>query len=263
MRLEYKFLVRNIDLDRLRKKILPFVDLDEYIKEESDNEYTVRSIYFDSSNFDYYHEKIDGIKIRKKLRIRSYDNQSDNNLVFLEIKNKYDNFIGKNRAPILFHDLGKLLNTNDIETYALTNNGYSNSIQDGGKFFFHIHKSGLKPTILIVYEREAFFSKFDNSLRITFDKNIRFYDHPQIDSLYRDEDLEHATPNHFVLELKFNNGYPRWLQEIIEEFNLVRRSVSKYTICIDSSQKINPMRKNLNSSNSSLFFDPNVEEGIF
>ena len=133
MRLEYKFLVNINDLERLREKLEPFVDLDPFVKEGIVNEYTVRSIYFDSSNFNFYHEKIDGIKIRKKLRIRSYDNKSDNNLVFLEIKNKYDNFIGKNRAPILYHDLAKLLDTKSIETYALTNNGYANSIQDGGK----------------------------------------------------------------------------------------------------------------------------------
>ncbi len=263
MRLEYKFLVRNELLDSLRKKILPFVELDKFVKENNGNEYTVRSIYFDTSNFDYYHEKINGIKIRKKLRIRSYDTKADDNLVFLEIKNKYDNFIGKNRSPVLFHNLKNLLNTNEIETYALTNNGYANSINDGEKFLHHIYRSGLKPTILIVYEREAFLSKFDNGLRITFDKSIRFYDNPNIDSLYRDDDLEIASPNHFVLELKFSNGYPKWLQDIVQEFGLIRRSISKYTICIDSSKRINPMRKNLSTSNYSLFYDQNVEEGIF
>jgi VTC domain len=263
MRLEYKYLVKNDDLERLRNKLLPFLELDPFVKEGPENDYTVRSIYFDSSNFNYYHEKIDGIKIRKKLRIRGYDNISNNNLVFLEIKNKYDNFIGKNRAPLLYHNLESLLNTKSIETYALTNNGYANSIQDGEKFLHHLLKSGLKPTVLIVYEREAFFSKFDRSLRITFDKNIRFYDYPKIGSLYRDDDLEHATPSNFVLELKFNNGFPKWLQDIVQEFGLTRRSVSKYTICIDASKRINPGRKNLNVSNYSLELDQNIEEGIF
>jgi SPX domain protein involved in polyphosphate accumulation len=263
MRLEYKFLVKNEDLDKLRKRILPFVEYDPFVKEGEVKEYTVRSIYFDSSKFNYYHEKIDGIKIRKKLRVRSYDNNSGDNLVFLEIKNKYDNFIGKNRAPIRFHNLANLLETKSIETYALTNNGYANSIQDGEKFLHHICKSGLIPTILIVYEREAFFSKFDSSFRITFDKNLRFYDRPQIEGLYRDEDLEYATPNHFTLELKFTNGYPKWMQNIVQEFNLQRRSVSKYTICIDSSRIINPLRRNLNRTHYSNLSEQNVEEGIF
>ena len=57
MRIEYKFLVSNNDIDRLRNKILPFVELDEYVKEGSSNEYTVRSIYFDSSNFNFLSRK--------------------------------------------------------------------------------------------------------------------------------------------------------------------------------------------------------------
>lgn len=75
--------------------------------------------------------------------------------------------------------------------------------------------------------------------------------------------MEYATPNNFVLEIKFDNGYPKWMQEIVQEFNLQRRSVSKYTICIDSSKLINPMKKNLNSSNYPLIVDQNTEEGIF
>ncbi|MBK8944787.1 MAG: polyphosphate polymerase domain-containing protein [Ignavibacteriae bacterium] len=262
MRLEYKFLVSNDVLEKLRKKIMPFVELDPFTIGSDDNEYTVRSIYFDSSNFDYYHEKIEGFKIRRKLRIRSYDSEADNNLVFLEIKNKCENFIGKNRAAFLYHDLQNVIQSKSIESYALTNNGFANSLKDGEKFFHHVYKSGLKPIILIVYDREAFFSKFDKSLRITVDKNLRFFEYPKLDNLYRDEDLEKAIPNYFVLEIKFSNGYPKWLQDIIQEFNLIRRSVSKYTICIDTSRIINPRRKNLFTSNYSLF-DTTAEEGIF
>lgn len=262
MRLEYKFLVRNELLDKLRKKILPFVELDQFIKEENGNEYTVRSIYFDTSNFDFYHEKIEGIKIRKKLRIRGYNDKSEESLVFLEIKNKYENFIGKNRAPLPAYNLAELLKTKSVETFALTNNGYQNSIPDGERFFHHIIKNNLKPTILIVYEREAYFSKFDRGLRITFDKNLRYFDYPVINNLYSDNDLEIAIPSHFVLEVKFSNGYPKWLQDIICEFQLVRRSVSKYTICIDSSRTINPLRKNIYSNYLELS-DKNTTEGIF
>lgn len=242
---------------------MPFIYLDEYVKEDKGNEYTVRSIYYDSSNFDFYHEKLDGTKIRKKLRIRSYDKEAGNNLVFLEIKNKYDNFVGKNRAPIKFHNLYELIKTKDFESYTLTNNGYANSLKDSEKFFHHIIRNDLKPTILIVYEREAFFSKFDKSLRITFDKNLRYFDRPNIKSLYKDDDLESPIPNHFVLELKFNNGYPNWLRDIVQEFGLVRRSVSKYTICIDSSNILNPMKKRINTSDNSLIYNSTIEEGTF
>ena len=263
MKLEYKFLVANEHLDKLRRKLLPFVEIDEFVSGNQFNEYTVRSIYFDSSNFNFYHEKIEGIKIRKKLRIRGYDDVKNNSLVFLEIKNKYENHVGKNRAPLKYHDLGKLLDTKAVESYTLTENGFANSIKDGERFFHHIFREDLKPTILIVYEREPYFSKFDKNLRITIDKNLRYFPHPKLNHLYRDTDLEYATPNHFILEIKFINGYPAWLQELVSEFHLRRRSVSKYTICIDSSNKIDPMRKKLNTADSAFANDLLSEDGIF
>ena len=250
MKLEYKFLVANTDVARLRKRILPFVINDEFIKEDAGNEYTVRSIYFDSTRFNFYHEKIDGIKKRMKLRIRGYDEPEDNSLIFLEIKNKYNSHIGKNRAPLNYHDLGDLLKSKSIETYALTHNGYSNAIKDNEKFFHHMIKNELRPTMLIVYEREAYFSKFNNALRITIDKNLRYYEYPKIKNLYKDSDLEYAIPGYTILEIKFNHGYPKWLQEIIQEFNLQRRSVSKYTVCIDASHRIDPFTKKLNTSDN-------------
>ncbi len=261
MRLEYKFLVNNADLNKLRNKLLPFVELDPFVKEGSVHEYTVRSIYYDTSNFDYYYEKIDGYKIRKKLRIRGYDKVNDDNLVFLEIKHKFDNFIGKNRSPLLYKNLDEILKTKSIETYVLTNNGYVKALKDGERFFHYVYRNGVKPTILIVYDREAYFSKFDKSLRITFDKNLRFFDHPEVDNLYRDEDLKFPLPSYFVLEVKFRHGYPRWLQNIVKEFGLLRTSVSKYVICIDSSQQINQERKNLNSSKYSILYSSNIKEG--
>lgn len=263
MKLEYKFLVRNENLNLLRKKLLPFIEPDEFVREDSGNEYTVRSIYFDSSSYNFYQEKIEGIKIRKKLRIRGYDKAKENNLVFLEIKNKYENFIGKNRAPLKYHNLRKLLRTKSIESYTLTENGYSNSVKDGERFFHHVLRDDLKPTILIVYEREPYFSKFDKNLRITIDKNLRYFPYPKMDHLYRDADLEFATPNHFVLEVKFVNGYPKWLQEIIQEFRLTRRPVSKYTICVDAAYNINPAKKKFNNADSPFNYDVSSENGIF
>ncbi|MEE9432140.1 MAG: polyphosphate polymerase domain-containing protein [Melioribacteraceae bacterium] len=261
MRLEYKFLVSNNDLPKLRMKMMPYLSVDPFAKDKEGNQYTVRSIYYDTSSFDYYHEKMDGIKIRKKLRIRSYNKTNASNIVFLEIKNKYDNFIGKNRSPLEYEDLVNLLETKQLQPYIMTNNGYANSIEDAEKFLHHFYKNDLKPTVLIVYDREAYFSKFDPSLRITFDKNIRYLENPSLDLLYEDGNLEYAIPNHFVLEIKFANGYPKWLQNIVMEFNLTRRSVSKYTICIDSSKIINPFKRTFTST----FNDEDIalQEGVF
>ena len=70
MRLEYKFLVPKDKLNDLREALRPFVLIDEYADKESEKEYTVRSINNDKKKLDEYHDKIAGIKIRKKIRMR-------------------------------------------------------------------------------------------------------------------------------------------------------------------------------------------------
>ena len=119
MRLEYKFLVPFNRLAELREAIRPFVFIDEYADREKDKEYTVKSIYYDTMKLDDYRDKLAGIKIRKKLRIRGYNFRNSESTVFLEIKRKYENHIYKNRAPLFYSDLGLLLETADYEKYLL------------------------------------------------------------------------------------------------------------------------------------------------
>ena len=134
----------------------------------------------DSAKMDFYHEKLEGLKVRKKLRIRGYNEYDKKNIVFLEIKRKYENFIGKNRSALKYHDLSDLLKSGEVEEFVLTENGFSKSIEDGERFLHHMNKMLLKPMVLIVYDREAFFGKFNNALRITFDKNLRYHGFPKL-----------------------------------------------------------------------------------
>ena len=239
MRREYKYLVPYRDLERLRQRVQPFVNVDNFASEG--NQYTVRSIYFDSSTLKYYNEKIDGIKIRKKLRVRGYNDKADESVVFLEIKRKYENHINKNRSALKYYNLGDLLKTNDLESYCLTENGFQNSVADGERFLHHIHKSSLKPIVLIVYEREAYFSKFDSGLRLTFDKNLRYLLFPSLDKLYTEEDMKYPLPKYFIFEIKFARGFPGWLQSILRDLSISRMALSKYTICLDNEKVFNRM----------------------
>jgi len=68
MRLEYKYKIPVSKLDLLRKRISAFVEPDLQYHENS--EYSVKSIYFDTSQLRFYNEKIEGLKDRRKIRIR-------------------------------------------------------------------------------------------------------------------------------------------------------------------------------------------------
>ena len=239
MRLEYKFLVPINSMEELRNSIRPFVKLDEYAEREVDKQYTVRSIYFDTMKLDDYHDKLAGLKIRKKLRIRGYNKNDNHSIVFLEIKRKYENHISKNRAPVLYSNLEEMLNTSDYEKYLLKRNNFRDAQNDAAQFFYLTKIKNCSPVVLINYEREAFFSRHDSTLRITFDKNLRSKPLPRISELYDDKSLKYSMPGNFILELKFFNGFPTWLQKIVRRFELNRRAISKYTISVDSHNELN------------------------
>ena len=240
-RKEYKYLVPNEVLKDLRKALKPFLVLDDFAMQRDKKEYTVRSIYYDTKTLDFYFEKIEGYKIRKKIRIRGYNQLLGEKVVFLEIKRKYENFNAKNRAPVLYGDLGELFATGNIEELVLSNKISDKRTIDGKRFFYNVISNALIPTVLVTYDREAFFAKLDRSIRITFDKNLRSMAFPTLKELYREDVLVPTLPNEFVLELKFNFGFPNWLQEIISYFSLNRLAISKYTTCLDVQKKYDPV----------------------
>jgi len=253
MRLEYKYLVSNSILPHLRQDLLPYLDYDKHLPEGKED-YTVRSIYFDNSKLDYYYEKIEGIKVRKKVRIRGYDYCEGKNLIFLELKKKCDNYVYKNRSPLHYEDLNQLFECGDIERFISEKYSNEESINDGKRFFYHYINKSLRPINLVVYNREAYACKFDNRLRITFDKDLRYFPFPSISDLYLDDHhLYKVLINHSIVEIKFNHNKPVWLQNIITKYGLTRKSLSKYVICIDDYSKHNPLHNNIRAAFSNYF----------
>jgi SPX domain protein involved in polyphosphate accumulation len=246
MRLEYKYLIPVSKFEQVKKEMLPYLQLDEYADRKDKKEYTVRSIYFDNPKWQYYVDKIEGLKVRKKLRIRGYNDSFGESVIFIEIKRKNQGFISKNRAPLLYSDLPKILETGNAKEYIFNSDSKGRSLADAEKFLYYYTNDHLSPTILITYEREPFYYKFDKKLRITFDKDLRFLSFPEYDDLFEEEHLQKALTNKVILEIKFTCSYPSWLQNILTRYDLQRRPVSKYTNCIERDRIINPSNKHKN-----------------
>lgn len=237
MRNEFKYLVPNEHLSGLRKAIMSFAEEDPNAPLESlHHQYTVRSIYFDTTGFEYYWDKRHGIKSRKKLRIRSYNTLDDypdrNPVVFLEVKRKEIDFIDKNRCKVKWNDLEKLLQTGDLERYVISSHD-PEIYDEASRFFFHLKGKNLRPVVLVVYEREAFYSKFDPYFRISLDKNIRSLLFPGVNQLFRVGGLETCFYKDFVLELKFSGAFPSWMSDILFRYRLTRQALSKYKFSLD------------------------------
>jgi len=261
MRLEYKYLIPVSKFEQIKREMLPYLILDEYADRKDKKEYTVRSIYFDNSKWQYYVDKIEGLKVRKKLRVRGYNDSFGESIIFLEIKRKNQNFISKNRSPLLFGDIPKILETGNAKEYMLNPGSNGRSLDDAEKFLYYYTNDHLSPTILITYEREPFYHKFDKNLRITFDKDLRFLSYPEYDDLFEEEQLQKIPANTVILEIKFTCSLPSWLQNILTRYNLQRRPVSKYTICIDQDRKINPLNRHKNLVIPGLLMTQKINQG--
>jgi SPX domain protein involved in polyphosphate accumulation len=228
-RLEYKYLVPLHSIDALRQGLLRYMDYDEYAQKRRDKEYTVRSIYLDSVNFQCYYEKMDGIILRKKFRIRGYNEKADTQHVYFEIKRKYDGFISKDRAAVPILDFKKALTVahNDVALLEDDKQAFTN-------FYFYYHKNQLEPKTLVVYDREPFQCRFGSSLRITFDKNLRTKTVSDFDALFDDDGLKRSFHNKFIFEVKFYQVLPQWITTVLNKFELTRIAVSKYTTSVDT-----------------------------
>ena len=234
-RIEYKYLVSQSKLDALRLSLQPYLEFDVYSKMCNSNTYTVRSIYFDTSRLANYHDKIAGIKQRKKIRIRGYNTYTDDTVIFLEIKRKNGPIINKARFRTEFEKICTILGRNRTSPPKSIEQN-----RDLTAFYYHVFSSQLKPVIKIIFEREAYYYQFNRELRITFDMNIRSSLSSRLNELYDERRIVPAFKNHFILEIKTSAEFPKWLTQVIGKFHLRNEALSKYTINLDAQRKHAP-----------------------
>jgi SPX domain protein involved in polyphosphate accumulation len=250
MRDEIKYLIPTKLLPRIREQMLPYLRLDQFAGSSDVPDYCVRSIYYDTRDLRFYHEKKDGIKKRIKVRIRGYNEHTQDSIVFLELKRKRNDQVFKNRYPIYYKNINDILSGKILRDDA----PLKKKSVDREKFLFNYFSLLLRPTLLVIYEREAYYYKFNPDLRITFDKNIRSVKPDNIYSLFTDEHTIPTFRSHFVLEIKFSAPLPSWVFSIIKQFHLQKRSVSKYVLSVDKQFEIGLAKKRITNRHSINYF---------
>lgn len=125
--------------------------------------YTIRSLYFDNLSDKALREKIDGVNVREKFRIRYYGH--NNSLIHLEKKSKINNLCLKESA-----DLTRK------QAQDIVDGSYSWMLQSDipliQEFYSKIMNQGLRPKTIVDYTREPFVFGPGN-VRVTLDYNIR------------------------------------------------------------------------------------------
>jgi SPX domain protein involved in polyphosphate accumulation len=230
-RYEIKYALPESAIPEVSRMLRLFAVHDPFTPPSKTMEYTVRSVYYDTRDLECYFQKLDGLKVRKKLRVRTYGHEKE--IAFLEIKRRYTDIVVKERVKLHIDQVRALIQ-GDTGWMAAENGPAQKTVHVAGKFLYALLKLRLLPMLLVIYEREAFSHPMVPTQRATIDHNMRYVDHPVIDDLFHTDGLVRISDPQAILELKFNDFMPKWMRRLESMFHLRQTSISKYTLGIDA-----------------------------
>ena len=193
-------------------------DLSQYIRADQYDNYTICNIYYDTDFYELIQKSIEKPFYKEKLRLRSYGQVSKDGEVFLEIKKKCDGIVYKRRKKMLL---------SVAEDYVASGVGPKQSGQISKELDWFLTRYRVKPKVYIAYDREAYVSKEDERLRITFDRKIRWRE----DRLDLSQDTEGELllgPDQIIMEIKIPGSIPFWLARLLSTHKMYSTSFSKY-----------------------------------
>lgn len=232
---ELKYIIDETKAAGIRQFVRPFLIPDEYADPEKNNAYAIHSLYLDDDRLRLCAATEDGLKNRFKLRIRFYDEVSTHP-VFFEIKSRVNDAILKERTAVHRSSVPRILGGHFPERTDLLKYDAKNfaALQRFCQLKDSINAKG---KTFVSYLREAYVSPEDDSVRVTFDReltaspyNEEFRLHPL--DLWLQPHVEGV-----VLELKFTDRFPWWMHDLVQLFGLQRTTMAKYVFCVRSVER--------------------------
>lgn len=181
--------------------------------------YYIRSLYFDNIYDKALREKLDGIAVREKFRIRFYN--FDTSLIKLEKKSKFNGLGNKQTAPLTIDQAQAIIDGNigwmAGSEYPLVRELYTKMSMEG-----------IKPKTIVDYTREPFIYPAGN-VRVTIDYDIR-------SGLLCTDFLNENTPtvsvtDAVILEVKWDAFLPDIIRDAVMLENRREGAFSKYATC--------------------------------
>ena len=232
-RFELKYVITLKQAEKFKSGLRAYLVPDEHGK--NNGRYALSSLYYDSPDLRCYWEKENGIKFRRKLRIRRYETGealTEETPIFLEIKQRIDRVTQKRRAILPYGEALRLCNDRQIPDHAPDDKAVIEEI------FVFLWQYNLRPMSIVRYDRQAFMgTEYDIGLRVTFDTALSFQSH-LLHLHEQPSDLPMLAANLVVMEIKVNERIPYWLTEMIAAHNLPITRVSKYCRSIEAAQNM-------------------------
>ena len=214
---ELKQEITYADMLVLRQRLKTVMQKDSHA---TDGRYEIRSLYFDNLNDKALREKIDGVNVREKFRIRYYN--GDTYLINLEKKSKINGLCLKESVRLTIEQTEAILNGD----YIWMEESKESLIRE---LYIKMKHEGLRPKTIVDYTREAFVFRPGN-VRITLDYNIRT-------GLYAVDFLNNScvtvpiANNPIILEIKWDEYLPDIIKDIIQLNRGRIGAFSKYAAC--------------------------------
>ncbi len=228
LRHELKYIIHSREYQGLKARLKTIMPMDE---NSGENGYHIRSLYFDDIYNTAYYEKLSGVQMRQKYRIRIY-NQSDGNIK-LERKEKYGDFISKKTVNLSKAEYFALIRKEHLEFLLHKNSEMAEEM------FWSMRTKLLAPAVIVDYVREVFVMD-EGNVRITFDQNLQagintcnIFD----PNIFLINTLE---PDTMVLEVKYDDYLPKFIQNALQLPVHRREAVSKFIYCREAQFKMNP-----------------------
>lgn len=221
-RYEIKYLLDELKIPALRDELAARMGTDPFSPRGG---YPVTSLYYDTADLRFYWEKIEGLRFRRKLRMRLYGapaDCTDETSVQIEIKQRVNRVTQKRRIALPYGQARRWLDGREEITCEDHQRSFVNEVTT------LIGNLDLRPIVTTGYLREAFVGRdADLGLRVTIDHKVHGRD--------RDFNFASGAENRYIIppklaivEIKANERVPYWVTDLAarSEMSVVR--VSKY-----------------------------------
>ena len=214
---EWKHEISYADLLAIRQRLRAVAESDPHAE---NGRYLIRSLYFDNLSDKALREKIDGVNLREKFRIRYYN--GDPSVIHLEKKSKRAGLGTKYSAELTKDEAQSIV---DGELDWMMSSGRP-LVQE---LYCKMRYQGLRPKTIVDYTREPFIYRPGN-VRVTFDYDIRT-GLSCTDFLNPDCVTIPAGDAPILLEVKWDAFLPSVIRDCVQTPGRRVEAFSKYAQC--------------------------------
>lgn len=223
-RYELKYVLPWAKCEAIMEDLRPHLPVD---KHGGRSGYRIVSLYYDSPDYDFFWAKVEGLKFRRKVRLRAYvdRNIEDISECLVEIKQRINRTGQKRRLVLPLDEAERLCAGKSISPCA---DPLDQKVAEEVSYI--ARAKHLQPSAITAYHRHAFEGLHTNAgLRVTFDTDVR----ARISVLKLNADAENkliVPPGWAIMEVKANDGVPAWMIGLLARHDCQLRRVSKYCL---------------------------------